>query len=411
MLSAKKIVKPKFNLRKMLYEWARQIYKIHNLFFFIYLKISKQLICVIFYIFFEIMLYPSIILAQDVGSSAGFLNLPHNVSEYSAGNSASLLGLDGVYTNPASTTLPKNSAQYYMESSVSVSQFLGDVSFSNISFLYWLGDNYGTLGGIISFLHYGDIPIVDANGSSQGETSAYDFSGGLNYSRKIFYDILIGVNLKVIQQKLYIFNTIGFASDFGLKKKINLQNNELWLSLSGNNFGPKITFEVEGSLLPSSINGSTSFVLRKWLPRWFSVEIGPQFNYFLEGHYDFTLGGEFLFDFHSFNLYGLIKHKYNSANQNQISFGIGGGYRFYPYHVNISFGMDPLQERSDFITSIKFIYDFGVNKLPKVEAINLDRELNLNNSKTSTRDFGEIIIQLDEPIFEDNDNKIKKEEK
>ncbi len=393
------MIKPKLNRREVLYEWVCQIYKIHNLFFFIYLKISKQLIRVIFYIFFGIMFYPSIISAQDVGSSAGFLNLPHNVSEYSVGNSASLLGLDGIYTNPASTTLPENFAQYYMESSVSVSQFLGDILFSNVSFLYWLGDNYGTFGGVISFLHYGDIPIVDASGSFQGETSAYDFYGSLNYSRKIFYDILIGVNLKVIQQKLYIFNAVGFASDFGLKKKINLQNNELWLSLSGNNFGPKITFEVEGSPLPSSINGSTSFVLHKWLPWWFSVEIGPQFNYFLEGHYDFTFGSEFLFDFQSFNFYGLIKYKYNSVNQNQISFGIGGGYHFYPYYVNISFGMKPLQESSDFITSIKFIYDFGVNKLPKVEAINLEKELNLDNSKTPTRDFGEIIIQLDEPIF------------
>ncbi len=338
--------------------------------------------------------------SQDIGSGALFLNLPHNVQQHSIGHSASLLGLDGIYTNPASSTLPENSSQYYMESAVNASQFLSDVFFSNASFLYWFGDLYGTLSVTISFLYYGSISLVDENSVAQGVAAAYDFYGGFNYSRKFFWGILIGASIKVIQQKLHTFNAFGFAADFGVKKKISINNNELWISVAGNNFGPAITFDSVGSPLPSKITGSSSFVLRKWLPHWFNLEMGPQFDYFLEGYYNLAWGSKLLFNFYSFKIYGLTRYQYTSIGQSLFWFGGGTSYGFSAYQVHASFGINPFAENSNFITSVKLVYNFGIKKLTQVKPVDFSKELNYDDSQELPEDSGEIIIQLDGPVFE-----------
>ena len=342
----------------------------------------------------------SILLAQSVSSGALFLDLPQNAHQHALGASASLLGLDGININPASTTHPQNSSQYYIESAVNISRLPGDALFSNLSFLHWFGDQYGTLSGSANFLHYGGIPITDLNGNATGQASAYDLSVSLNYSRKIFYDILVGVNANMIQQKLHTFNGIGFSADFGLKKNFRIKKNELWVSLAGNHFGPGITFDQVPTPLPSKVNAAVSFALHEWLPSWFSLEMGPQFDYFLEGHYNLNWGSEFLFHIDSFDIYALNRYQYSSiGRQNGFSFGVGGSYRFQVYRMYISFAINPLSAASDFVSSMKFVYNFGTNKLSQVRPVDFSGELNYNEPKELVKDPDEIIIQLDEPDF------------
>ena len=347
---------------------------------------ERVMVRVLFSFAFVLLFNVASLFSQDIGSGTLFLNVPHNVQQYSIGHSASLLGLDGVYTNPASTTLPENTSQYYMESAVNVSQFLSDVFFSNASFLYWFGDTYGTFSATISFLYYGSIPFVDENSVLQGVATAYDLYGSFNYSRKIFFEILIGVSTKIIQQKLHTFNALGFAVDFGVKKKFNIDNNELWISIAGNNFGPAITFDMVGSPLPSKVTGSSSFILRKWLPHWFNVEMGPQFDYFLEKYYNLAWGSKLLFRFYFFEIYGLTRYQYMSSGQNVFSFGGGASYGFSAYQVHASFGMNPFLENNNFITSIKFIYNFGIKKLTQVKPVDFSKELNYNDFQTLPKD-------------------------
>ena len=342
----------------------------------------------------------NILLAQSVSSGALFLDLPQNAHQHSLGASASLLGLDGININPASTTHPQNSSQYYIESALNISRLPGDALFSNLSFLHWFGDRYGTLSGSASFLHYGGISITDQNGIAAGQANAYDLSVSLNYSRKIFYDILVGVNATMIQQKLHTFSGMGFSADFGLKKRFRIKKNELWVSLAGNHFGPGITFDQVKTPLPSKINAAVSFALRQWLPSWFSMEMGPQFGYFLEGHYNLNWGSEFLFHIDSFDIYALNRYQYNSiGRQNGFSFGVGGSYRFQAYRMHISFAINPFAAVSDFVSSMKLVYNFGTSKLSQVRPVDFSGELDYDEPQELAKDSDEIIIQLDEPVF------------
>ena len=347
-----------------------------------------------------LVLFPVKYYSQNISSGSAFLNLPHNVYQHSLGEAAHLEGLEGLNANPAATTLSYYSSDRYMESGINISSLPGDILFSNLSYLYWAGDKIGTLAGSAAFLYYGNIPLTDINGNSQGELSAYDLYVKFNYSRQIWYGILIGGSAKVIQEKLASFSAIGMAGDFGIKKKIKIKQNELWFSASANNIGTGIKFDVESTPFPLKIHTSTSFMLKDYLPRWMQITLSPQFNYFIvEKRYNFTLGGDFMVSMSDFNISILSKYQISDL-QDEWSIGTGFSYGYIPYAFNIGFAINPFTFGKDFAVSLKLSYSFEKKKLSRVKPVDFSFELKNSESEELGKDSNEIIIELDGPAFE-----------
>ena len=339
--------------------------------------------------------------SQDITSGALFLDLPHNVHQHTVGNAADLEGLKSINTNPAGTTIDGLASQHALHSSVNFSQYPGNLLFTNLSLLYSPGKKIGMFGFVIAYLNYGNIPNIDVDGNESGNVAAYDIYASLNYSREIPWGILIGANVKVIQQRLHTFSATGFAADIGVKKKFNIFKNDLWISISGNHLGPSIRFDQEATPLPSRIHASTSYVMKSWLPSWFYIKIGPQLDYFLENYYDFTLAGEFFFDIRYFSLYALARYKFGSGI-NQFALGAGGIYKTASYQIEASFGINPIAFSNELIASLAFIYNFKRTKLSQVKPIDFSADLKNSDSEELDKDPGEIIIKLDRPAEEQN---------
>ena len=335
--------------------------------------------------------------SQDVSSGALFLDLPHNVHQHALGEAADLEGLKSINTNPAGTNIRDAGSQDSLHSGLNFAQYPGGLLFTNILLLYWFRDEIGTFGLAVVYLDYGKIPNIDTAGNELGNISAYDIYAGLNYSRKIFGDILIGVNAKIIQQKLHTFSATGFAGDIGLKRKFGIFKNDLWVSLSGNHLGPPLKFDQENTPLPSRIHLSTSYVMKSWFPKWFYIKFGPQFNYFLENYMTFTIASGFFFDLGYFNLYALTKYRLGSGT-GQYAVGTGGTYKADSYQIDLSFGINPIAFSNDLIASITFVYNFTQKKLSRVKPIDFSADLKISDPAELGKDPGEIIIKLDDPI-------------
>ena len=336
-------------------------------------------------------LYP-----QDVTSGAFFLELPHNVYQNALGEAANLEGLNALNANPAGTTIQDNIQGQALHAGLNFSNYPAGLLFTHLGLLYWMGEKAGTIGLSVSYLNYGSIANIDASGNNIGNISAYDIYAGLNYSREIPWGLLIGTNIKVLQQKLDTFSATGFAVDIGLKKKFNVFRNDLWLSVSGNHLGSSIKFDQAGTPLPSRLHVSTSYVITAWLPKWLQIKIGPQFNYFLENYVSFIIAGELVFDFKYFAFYALGSYR-TLPDGNQLGVGGGGLYKAQYYSLDVSFGAKPRPFGTDLVTSVAFIHDFSPVKLSHVKPIDFTSDLKAQKEDLEVGS-DEIIIKLDDPI-------------
>ena len=334
--------------------------------------------------------------SQDVTSGAFFLELPHNVYQNALGEAANLEGLKALNTNPAGTTIQDNIQGQGLHTGLNFSNYPGGFLFTHLGILYWMGEKAGTIGLGVTYLHYGSIANIDASGNNIGNISAYDVYVGLNYSREIAWGLLIGTNIKVFQEKLDTFSATSFAVDIGLKKKFNVFKNGLWISVSGNHLGPSIKFDQVGTPLPSRLHISTNYVIKTWLPKWLQIKIGPQFNYFLEGYFNFTFAGEFVFDFDYFTFYTLASYR-TLPDGSQVGVGGGGLYKAKYYSLDVSFGVRPQPFGTDLVTSVAFIHDLTQIKLSRVKPVDFTSDLKTQKENVKV-ESDEIIIKLDEPI-------------
>ena len=116
--------------------------------------------------------------------------------------------------------------------------YYSDIKFSQL--FYNIGETkWGSFGGGVSMINYGDFVRAEANGVVTGEFSANDYMIHLNWSKKIDSLFSVGVDFKNIFSQYDVYRSYGMAVDLGASY-FN-PDKELGIGLVVNNLGSQIT--------------------------------------------------------------------------------------------------------------------------------------------------------------------------
>ena len=250
------------------------------------------------------------------------------------------------------------------------------------------------MGGYVSYLNYGSIPNYDTLGNVLPNLTAYSFEGAISYAHNIGPNFFIGLNTKIINEKLGSYNAIAFAGDLGVKAKIHIFGSLLWLSLAINNVGTPLKFATQNTTLPSRVHFATTYHIIKGLPSWLSIQIEPHLSYYIFDQYlDFGISGQVTYSIQKI-LDLFMQTRYGSENQYQyLGFGVGGRYKLPKVAFEVSFSIKPFGGVTplEYIASGRFIYSFGLEKIPLVipmDFANSDSEEN----ETLTKPIADEIV-------------------
>ncbi len=92
-----------------------------------------------------------------------------------------------------------------------------------------------------------------------GTFSSHDFSLSLNYSRYLFSDFSFGLNLKYLNEKIYIESASGIAVDVGCRYQTPVEN--LFLAAAFNNLGSTNELKDEQIELPALFRAGAAYTL------------------------------------------------------------------------------------------------------------------------------------------------------
>lgn len=197
--------------------------------------------------------------------------------------------------------------------------------------------NLGTLAFSIGYLRMGEMERRDENRKLLPETfTAYDLAGTISYSKFVNPKTSIGINLKIIQQKIEEETANGFAFDLGLLHKLQVAGYKLQVAGVIQNLGPQMKFINEGYNLPLTISAGLAYKI-------FSVcNLGLNVTHrVFEKRTEFGFGTEYWF----LNTIAL-RGRYNFLNSNDklssiSKFGFGLGFKLSEvitsYQIDYSF--------------------------------------------------------------------------
>jgi hypothetical protein len=109
-------------------------------------------------------------------------------------------------------------------------------------------EGWGTFGGNISFISYGQFQRTDAIGNDQGQFESFDFALTLSYGTPLTAKLAGGVSAKLIYSRLSDQGVAaekgkgtatGFAVDLGLMYKVSPR---LQFGMAVTNIGPKMAY-------------------------------------------------------------------------------------------------------------------------------------------------------------------------
>jgi len=315
-------------------------------------------------------------------ASSTFLTMPANARQVFMGSAADLQDIDGIFVNPAATTHESSFSPYDWQAQSTAYEIAGLAQYANLAFTKTISPQLGSYG--FGFVYFGnpDIPVIDESGSDQGNANVFDLSLLANYSRTLPLKIVAGANLKILHNKLYYNSDSNIALDLGLKRRFIVSKNSLWVSVSGNNLGPKTQFaEKEGlsesqaqnnstlssSTLPAIIYLSSSYSLKSFLPYGWDISLGPQFEYIVNDLFIFGSGIKVQRDFKAISIF------FGGRYQNGLALGswaTGGGlaYKFRNVLSDLSFGFISYGDFSDsLVISAKISYLIDNSKAGKIK--------------------------------------------
>jgi len=116
--------------------------------------------------------------------------------------------------------------------------------------------NRGAVGVSMTYLDEGEMQEIKKDSTRGGTFKAQDIGVTVSFAQAIKEPLLIGANLKYIQQKIAEASGIGFAADAGLIYKLTEYLN---LGMVVQNIGPKIKFVKEGFPLPLTLKTGLAY--------------------------------------------------------------------------------------------------------------------------------------------------------
>lgn len=190
----------------------------------------------------------------------------------------------------------------------------------------------GTIAGSVSYISMGELNKTDETGIEEGTFRPYDLLLVLSYGTKLNKSISLGLNAKLIQEKIDDQKAQSFAVDLG---GMYSSGNGLILGLNVQHLGTKMKFIEESFGLPLNFNfgvayklidGTLTLAADTNIPSDNDVNIGFGADYRIMGMFDLRVGYRYSV---GGNDLGAI-----SGLRAGVGFGVGSyklDYAFVPY--------------------------------------------------------------------------------
>lgn len=268
-------------------------------------------------------------------------------------NISSLTGLDAIFYNPAGFGGVKTST----ETMFSHLNYIADITMSFAA----IGVNFSDLGSLafsVRTLNFGDIPVTTVeNPYGTGSTFSPAFvTLGLTYANSLTDRIRVGVNLKLVSEKIMRTSATGFAFDAGIQYQGLVGLEGLSFGITLKNLGPQMKFTGADLLRQASETdakrGTQYYTIDAAtfeLPS--QLELGLAYAYNLSEEYkiigsttfqnnnfandEYKVGGEFVYDNLLFLRGGYSYMGEAKDNEYQQFFGVTAGLG-----VKVDIGMD-----------------------------------------------------------------------
>lgn len=258
-------------------------------------------------------------------------------------NISNVTGLDAIFYNPAGF----GGLHSGTEAMFSHLNYIADISMSFAA----VGVNFSELGSLafsLRTLNFGDIPITTVE-NPYGTGSTYSPSYvtiGLTYANSLTDRIRVGVNLKLVSEKIVRTSASGFALDAGIQYQglVGLEGLNFGITLK--NLGPQMKFtgpDLIRSASEADAKRGTNYYLIDAasfeLPS--QLELGLSYAYNISEQYkavvsstfqnnnfandEYKLGGEFVYDDMLFLRGGYSYMGEVKDNEYQQFFGVTAG--------------------------------------------------------------------------------------
>jgi hypothetical protein len=212
------------------------------------MKMRGRICCILTCLSVFLLAHPPV-----YGESTGAAFLKISPGARAAGMSSAFTAIaddaSAVYWNPSGiANIPRSQFMF------THSQWLEGMSYDYASFVQ--PRPKGAVGLGVTWLSQGSFDGRDENRQPTGSFSASDFALAASMSRRLSWGS-IGMNLKVINQKIESESATGIAVDFGYKYQyIGLP---LSVGLAVQNIGPQMKFIDEAYSLPLTISGGVGY--------------------------------------------------------------------------------------------------------------------------------------------------------
>ncbi|NCS82274.1 MAG: hypothetical protein COT22_10430 [Ignavibacteria bacterium CG08_land_8_20_14_0_20_37_9] len=258
-------------------------------------------------------------------------------------NISSVTGLDAVFYNPAGF----GGTQSSTETMFSHLNYIADISMSFAA----VGVSFSDLGSLafsLRTLNFGDIPVTTVdNPYGTGSTFSPSFvTLGLTYANSLTDRIRVGVNLKLVSEKIIRTSATGFALDAGIQYQGLAGLDGLNFGITLKNLGPQMKYDGPDLIrvaseseakrgdnfysidaasfeLPSQLELGLSYAYSLGDQYKLGVATAFQNNNFANDEYKF--GGEFVYDEMLFLRGGYAYMGEVADNEYQQFFGVTAG--------------------------------------------------------------------------------------
>ncbi|MCK4575710.1 PorV/PorQ family protein [candidate division WOR-3 bacterium] len=261
--------------------------------------------------------------SPSVGMS--FLKIGMGARAVSLGGAYSPIVRDptAVYWNPAAVIYTKG-----LDASFSHLSLMEDINYEFIAIS--TGDEKQGVGLGMGGLFYGGMELRDERPSVEpiGTFDAYSFFAKLSYGRRFGGDIIAGVSIGGVLERIYIYSTHTYTIDFGMLYYPQVIK-PIVFSLNVNNLGPKVMYIDESFRLPLTTKLGCSYTQRI---KKINLTVVTEVSKSIDTPLSSAFGVEAGFSFLSLRM----GYSYNKKSVDRWAGGFGIKYKFLSLDYSFS---------------------------------------------------------------------------
>ena len=158
-------------------------------------------------------------------------------------NLASVSGIEAMYWNPAGLTQLNSETGEVMFSHMN---YIADINMEYFAGVVKVG-NLGFIGASVRALNFGDPIEITTEQSPEGTGATYSptyIVGNLSFARAMTDKIMLGTNVKLINESIADVSATGVAFDFGIQYIAGSSGLRFGIALK--NLGPRMKFDGPG---------------------------------------------------------------------------------------------------------------------------------------------------------------------